>query len=134
MMRPKLRYSLVIAAGIVLFAAVAAEGHKFVATSSVKITQADANGVSGKVTSAQKFCRANRVIVLLKHTPGANEEFATTKTNSSGTWEYDQPLPQAFQNEYKAQAARKSFVGTKGGTHHKHNCVADKTSFSAEVP
>lgn len=133
-MGTRFRLSLALAAAFVLVGAVAAEGHKFVATSDVKITQADSNGVSGKVTSTQKFCRANRVVVLLKHTPGANEEFATTKTNSSGTWQYAQPLPQAFQNEYKAQAARKSLVGTKGGTHHKHNCIADKATFSAEVP
>ena len=62
---------------------------------------------------------------------GAYDVIATSKTDSTGEWSFEGPLQSAYQDKYKVEAApKKPTLGPK----HKHNCVADKTAFTFDVP
>ena len=121
-----LRVTFMLAAVAVLAIASGAQAHRFVATTNVKVIDVSASAVSGKVASAQKFCRRNRQVQLLAKSPGQYDVVATTQTDTSGAWSFTGPFQPAYQDKYKVAATKKKV--SPGG--HKHNCVADKTEFT----
>jgi len=76
-----------------LFVAGSASGHAHVTKvkSTVTIKSGEGTKFTGKVSAAQKRCRAGRKVKLFMepYSGGADELVETAKTNSSGAWKME---------------------------------------------
>jgi hypothetical protein len=121
------RRSTAVAGAVLCATAIAglgtAEGHRFNAPTTVRITDGGPTGASGSVTSPRPVCMPNRAVTLFKVEGSRHEKVGTGTTDAQGQWKVQAHLVAGF---YQATVSAKTLPAKQATTakKHRHHCQA----------
>jgi hypothetical protein len=102
-----------------------AEGHRFNAPTTVRITDGGPTGASGSVTSPRPVCLPNRTVTLFKVQGSRHDKIGTATTDAQGQWRVQAHLLAGF---YQATVSSKTLPAKPATAarkrKHRHHCQA----------
>jgi hypothetical protein len=127
-MRSTRRSTLVVGAALCATAIAGlgtAEGHRFNAPTTVRITNGGPTGANGVVSSPRAVCVANRTVTLFKVQGARHDKIGTATTDAQGQWRVQAHLLAGFyQATVSAKTLPAKLATAARKRKHRHHCQA----------